>query len=49
MAGGSFMLPVSQIKPAVEETWSGVEAILVEVKKSSTVIESKKNNESTKF
>ena len=35
MAGDNFVLPVKQIKPAVEETWSGVEAMLIEVKKSS--------------
>jgi len=31
--GGGFMLPVSQIKPTVEETWAGIKAMCMEIKK----------------
>jgi len=29
---GGFMLPVSQIKPTVEETWAGIKAMCMEIK-----------------
>ena len=30
--GGGFMLPISQIKPTVEETWAGIKAMCMEIK-----------------
>ena len=30
--GGGFMLPVSQIKPTLEETWAGIKAMCMEIK-----------------
>ena len=29
---GGFMLPVSQVRPTVEETWAGIKAMCMEIK-----------------
>ena len=34
---GGFMLPVSQIRPTVEETWAGIKAMCMEIKKEYPV------------